>query len=146
MSTYIRHCIVPLHDVVPKIQAYWSEKETKVEIAGHNVGVCSLRMKTFGRDARASGGISCRGCGLEAEYFAIESFARGQEQSPHANLYGTKDGVEVLFTHDHILARSLGGKDVLSNAQTMCAPCNSKKSKGEHKEVLRRRKESNKDL
>lgn len=67
------------------------------------------------------------------------------EQSPgqmawHLNLYGVREDEDVLFTHDHKLARALGGADNLSNAQLMCSPCNGKKSKGETKEVLRLRK------
>lgn len=139
MSTYVRLGIAALNDVIPRIQANWSEPAAKAMIGGHSVGVSSLRMKTFGRDARASCGIACRTCGLEAEYFAIETFARGLVRSPHVNLYGVKDGIEVLFTHDHILARALGGKDSLMNTQTMCAPCNSKKSHNEQIEVERRR-------
>lgn len=42
----------------------------------------------------------------------------------HLNLWGVKDGEEVLFTHDHVLARGLGGKDNLDNTQTMCCYCN----------------------
>ena len=139
MPTYTRLSIVSLLDVIPKIQANWSVPNAKTVIDGHMVGVSSLRLKTFGRDARASCGIACKACGLEAEYFAIETFARGIVRQPHVNLYGLKDGEEVLFTHDHILARALGGKDILSNTQTMCSPCNSKKSKVEQKEVERRR-------
>jgi hypothetical protein len=56
------------------------------------------------------------------------------------NLYGMKDGNEVLFTHDHILARGLGGADDLTNSQTMCSPCNGNKSKAEGKEANRRRR------
>lgn len=138
MPTYIRLGVTTLADVIPLIQGNWLVPDAKTTINGHMVGISSLRMKTFGRDARASCGIACKGCGLEAEYFAIETFARGLVRSPHVNLYGMKDGIEVLFTHDHIIARSLGGKDNLSNAQTMCAPCNSKKSIVEQAEVERR--------
>jgi hypothetical protein len=115
MPTYKRLAIAPLDYIVPKIQANWNVSEPRALIDGHSVGIYSIRMRTFGRDARASCGLSCRGCGLEASFFAAEVFARGNQDTPHANLYGIKDGEEILFTHDHILARALGGKDALSN-------------------------------
>lgn len=139
MNTYTRLGTASLIDVISKVHVYWNDANVRAEVNGHSIGVSSLRMKTFGRDTRASGGIACRACGLEAEFFGIETFARGNQTTPHANLYGVKDGEEILFTHDHILARALGGEDNLSNTQTMCSPCNSRKSRGEKKEVDRRR-------
>jgi hypothetical protein len=51
----------------------------------------------------------------------------------HLNLYALdSDGREILMTHDHILARADGGKNHLSNTQTMCAPCNFKKGSIAH--------------
>jgi len=44
-------------------------------------------------------------------------------------------GREVLMTHDHIVPRSKGGKNHISNVQTMCAPCNSKKGNGDFRNV-----------
>lgn len=94
-----------------------------VEIQGHRVRVNSLRLQTF-RET----GLTCPTCKLEASYYAIERTARGNEHSYHLNLWGvTKDGRHILFTHDHVLARCLGGKDELSNTTTMCQPCNNKK-------------------
>ena len=42
-------------------------------------------------------------------------------------MYGVKNGEEVLFTKDHIIPKSKGGKNHISNYQTMCEPCNSEK-------------------
>lgn len=76
-------------------------------------------------------GTQCASCGLQANTFIVES--RSEDERPHANLYHIthdKDGNEMatLFTKDHILPRSLGGKDEQNNYQTMCEPCN--KTKG----------------
>lgn len=54
------------------------------------------------------------------------------EPNPHLNLYGFKlneqgELVERLMTQDHILPRSLGGKNFIGNLQTMCKRCNEKK-------------------
>lgn len=135
MAQYTRHAIVSLEEVIPQIHANWDYPRARYMLeSGHFVGVSSLRMKTFGRAAHSPNGLRCVTCNLEAKFFAAESFSRSQDQSPHVNLYGINDnGTEVLFTHDHILARSLGGADNLSNSQIMCSPCNNKKSRGEHK-------------
>jgi hypothetical protein len=86
-------------------------------------------MKTFGRAATSKDGIKCKGCGMKATHFAVEDFRGSNQRVPHANLYGMdRDGTEVLFTHDHKLARALGGDDNLNNTQVMCSPCNTKKS------------------
>jgi hypothetical protein len=136
---YLRYEIVPLEEVIDDIFLHWEYRDAHIQ--RHNgkwVGISSIRMKTFGRAFKSNQGLKCVSCGCEGEFFAVET-TPGQE-SPHYNLYGLKNGVEVLFTHDHILARALGGVDDLSNTQLMCSPCNSNKSKGENKEATRRRK------
>ena len=68
----------------------------------------------------------CVSCGLEGNKFLLETHRK--DQSPHFNLYGDYEGELILFTKDHIHAKSLGGEDVHSNYQTMCATCNNLKS------------------
>lgn len=99
----------------------------------------TLRMMTFFED-----GTMCHCCGLEAAYFAIERNASEAQRNPgtnyHLNLWGIDEaGEEVLFTHDHTLARALGGKDDRSNTKTMCTKCNFEKSLAET-EILRQKK------
>lgn len=67
-------------------------------------------------------GITCVRCGLEGQMFHAETHSL--EVRPHLNMYGYKDGEEILFTKDHILPASKGGANELDNYQTMCAPCN----------------------
>lgn len=83
----------------------------------------SQRYRLFKRD-----GCTCVECGLEGTYFIKE---RHNEKNPyHFNLYGVNEnGAEILITKDHILARANGGKDIMSNYQVMCFPCNNKKGK-----------------
>lgn len=99
---------------------------------GEQVKLTSLRMQTF-----LNKGTVCSACGRKAKYFAVErhkSRQEGHSNSYHLNLYGfDKDGNELLFTHDHTIARSLGGKDHLSNTTTMCSHCNNVKSICENK-------------
>lgn len=96
--------------------------KARTEYEGHMLKLLSVRLMTF-----AKHGICCAGCGLVGRYFAVEKHPASV--SYHANLYAVNaHGKEVLMTHDHILARALGGADNLSNTQTMCSPCNAEKS------------------
>lgn len=145
MNTYIRYGKVEITEAVPRISEHLSSRDKlRVEIQGYCVGVTSLRLKTFARDYHASNGwLRCISCGLHAAFFAIEADAFNMQalDKPHLNLYGVNEiGEEVLFTHDHILARGLGGRDNITNTQTMCSPCNAEKAKGEQKLVDQQRK------
>lgn len=111
----IRLKIYPVDDILPLI----TEGGTAT-LDGETVKVGTLRMMTF-----KTKGLVCVGCGAVGSLFAMEK----DRKAPcyHLNLYAIVDGREVLMTHDHILARADGGKEHLSNTQTMCAPCNVRK-------------------
>jgi hypothetical protein len=104
----------------------------RLDLGGDLVKVHTLRMLTF-----KTSGVVCSRCGLSGEYFAKERTTKWE--SYHLELYAVKDGAEVLMTHDHVLARSLGGADDLSNTQTMCSPCNTEKGVDEAKLLEARR-------
>lgn len=76
----------------------------------------------------ATKGIRCVQCGVTGVFFALE---RGLKNAPgkyHFNLYGfDAKGREVLITKDHVVPRAKGGKNTLSNYQTMCQVCNQRK-------------------
>jgi hypothetical protein len=85
----------------------------------------SLRYQVF-----KSNGLTCVQCGLRATHFAVEAFkvdAIKDIPVVHLNLYALLNNSEVIFTKDHILPKSKGGKDTLSNLQTMCCHCNQEK-------------------
>lgn len=115
-------------------------KKAKASFGEHKVNVTSLRLRTFAL-ARVKYGLhgdrpfGCVKCGLKAAFFAVETQVFDKNaQSPHLNLYGVnEEGEEVLMTHDHRIARSLGGKDDLTNTQLMCSPCNAAKAVVEQK-------------
>lgn len=67
----------------------------------------------------------CSACGLEANCYRLEKSP--ESKSYHFNLYYIDGDKEVLFTKDHIIPASKGGRSTLSNYQTMCSPCNWKK-------------------
>lgn len=101
--------------------------QAKLNVLGTNVKLFSkgTRLKTFFEH-----GTECSACGLQASFYAVERPAHETGDFPyHLNLWGIDGkGQEVLFTHDHTLARSAGGKDHTSNTTTMCSPCNFAKS------------------
>ena len=72
--------------------------------------------------------LKCVECGIRGQYFALEREEKHAPNIGHFNLYAVDhSGQEVLMTKDHIVPRSKGGRNWLSNYQTMCATCNTKK-------------------
>jgi hypothetical protein len=131
---YERIGILNIDEVIAVIGEHFDAygNKGKVDIAGYYVNVQSVRLRTF-----AHTGTSCGCCGIQADYFAVERSPGNPKAGYHLNLWGKDDeGNEVLFTHDHIIARALGGKDDLSNTETMCGPCNWEKGKIEQKLLL----------
>lgn len=95
-------------------------KRHREEFDGFLVKPYSERYQTF-----YNKGIKCSKCGIEGKYFMLEPHAGDEETNiRHFNLY-TADG--ILMTKDHIIPRSKGGKNHISNYQTMCCSCNEKK-------------------
>lgn len=129
---YNRYAIPPNELIVQAIKKEWDNPVASMEFEGFAFNIHSNRLRTFCRAYRRNE-FFCSACKLPAQFFAVESFKRGNQKSFHINLYGTKDGEEVLFTHDHTLARCLGGANNLSNTTVMCAPCNSRKGTEEGK-------------
>lgn len=80
------------------------------------------RLRTFKEK-----GVSCVTCGIEGTHFAKERHAAHETDKYHLNLYAFKDNREVLMTVDHIVPKSLGGKNYVSNLRPMCEPCNVKR-------------------
>jgi len=69
-------------------------------------------------------GVTCVHCGVEGTYFALVKHGGGL----HFDLYGRNELDEpVMLTVDHILPKSKGGRNQITNYQTLCSPCNQKK-------------------
>jgi 5-methylcytosine-specific restriction endonuclease McrA len=150
---YIRVGIVPIEDVLPyvftrevrhRLRAegfnYRSREWIEASRRGYQVMIDGqvqtilVPMGSHRYQLYAEKGTRCRRCGLPGTYFALE---RGIYDNPnrfHFNLYGRdKRGYEVMITKDHILPRSKGGKNKLSNYQPLCIRCNQRKAdKVEH--------------
>lgn len=118
---YNRAGLVAIEDVLPLIL---DKSVEKAEFHGYKVNVTSLRLQTF-----AIKGLECSCCGLKATHFAVEE-QQGQNNW-HLNLWADRSHLgkdEMLITHDHTLARGLGGADHIDNCTTMCRKCNHQKS------------------
>lgn len=128
-QTYERAGIVPIDEVLPLIR---DDSIKSVVLHGHKVNVTSLRLRNFAKSC------TCITCGLEATHFAVED---NTGYAWHLNLWADRgpEKKEMLFTHDHTLARSLGGADDEENTTTMCAKCNHAKGRIEHIEVCKLR-------
>ena len=88
-----------------------------IEVEGYKVYRQSLRYATFYQK-----GCTCATCGKVGEYFELDLGDNSSRR--HFNLYA-EDG--TLMTKDHIVPKKHGGKDIISNMQTMCVYCNSAK-------------------
>lgn len=94
------------------------DKKAMVVINGDKIKGNSQRFQTF-----FTKGLKCACCGIEGKYFGKEKDFNAARY--HLNLYALDEsGNEVLMTKDHIVPRSKGGANDLSNYQTMCVKCN----------------------
>ena len=121
--SYIRKGTYSINDTLSQLKPYLNVYETKkvsIDFYGDKIYANSQRYQTFYYT-----GIKCTCCGLEASFFAKEKAYKDNTERYHLNLYGiNKDGKEVMFTKDHILPVSKGGRDHISNYRTMCETCN----------------------
>lgn len=108
--------------IYPVTTVYKKHKHTILRHVTVSMG--SHRYQTF-----ALKGTDCLKCGVKGKFFALECNMDGNNEKFHFNLYGIdKHGNEVMITKDHIIPRSKGGKNVLSNYQPLCIKCNQQKA------------------
>lgn len=126
---YERVGIYKLEEVLPfvvydknSVEKYMKEKD----FDGHMVKMGSQRYKLF-----ALKGTKCARCGIVGSFFALEKQLNNKSNNTeryHFNLYAKHpDGSETMITKDHIVPKSKGGKNTLSNLQPMCIRCNAAK-------------------
>lgn len=75
-------------------------------------------------------GLTCVNCGKTANKAYVEITEENLRlgTTAHINFYHVDQfGKRLLFTKDHIIPKSKGGKDCQENYQTMCKICNSMK-------------------
>lgn len=96
----------------------FSMKDNFFELDGDIIKANSQRYQVFKKK-----GCTCSKCGLKGTFFYKEKDLNSSRF--HLNLYGVNEkGEEILFTKDHILAKSNGGSNHIDNYQTMCSICN----------------------
>lgn len=99
-------------------------RKHKVDFDGDLMNMTSVRYKCF-----KTCGVICAGCGIQANFFRKEKDVGQEKEIYHFNLYALDDNnEEILMTKDHIIPKSKGGANHISNYQTMCTHCNLKKS------------------
>lgn len=102
-----------------------------VNVCGHSIPVKSKRYKCYARK-----GVKCVKCGIEGKYFAAERQKSQPTDKHHLNLYAVLDaGKEIMMTVDHVIPKSRGGEDTVSNLQPMCSPCNNMKGNRTEEEL-----------
>lgn len=119
---YIRKEIYDVESVLKHVEISTHKREI-VLFDGDPIKMGSARYKLF-----KFKGCTCVSCGLIGTFFAKERPIKQESESFHFNLYGIKDGREVMMTKDHIYPKSKGGKNILENYQPMCKECNETKS------------------
>jgi 5-methylcytosine-specific restriction endonuclease McrA len=117
-------------------------RKIKKDYNGDLIKMGSDRYYTFAKS------LYCHHCQIEGVFFYKER-ALGKNGDSHTtgfhfNLYAIdKNDKEILMTKDHILAKSKGGKNKISNYITMCRPCNEIKGDMDAEEALKLAKEKN---
>lgn len=118
-----RKRIYTIEEVRIKLAPYITGTKTKgervfVDFDGDLIHAYSDRYKTF-----FMLGLECVHCGIKGSFFALER--SGTKGRYHLNLYALNDrNEEILMTKDHIIAKSRGGRNHISNYQPMCVICN----------------------
>lgn len=117
-QAYKRIGIFKLEEILP-----FTEVVAK-EYNGHIIRMTSQRYRCFKLH-----GTTCIKCGVVGTFFALETHIYGSGNTYyHFNLYAIQeDGSEILMTKDHIIPKSKGGSNHLSNLQPMCTTCNGAK-------------------
>lgn len=112
------HSIEEIRELIEDVLFEEDKKNARIELDGDFIKGNSQRYQTF-----FTKGTRCVCCGIEGKFFAKEKFVNAK--SYHLNLYAIDENdKEILMTKDHILPKSKGGKDHISNYQTMCVRCN----------------------
>lgn len=124
-KTMIRYKKIGIKEVLEEYQNVMDDElhyRTVVSnLDGYNLKFSSHRIWTF-----YEMGIECANCGISGDFFAVEK-NHGGEERPHLNLYAQTSDGEILLSKDHIVPKSEGGDDHISNYQTLRKACNEEK-------------------
>lgn len=125
------------------------QQKGSIKIAGAKVKLTSPTVNDIVNIMRNANleELACACCGLVSKYAYVERHIgkKGTKAITHSLcFYGVdSSGREQRMTIDHIDALSGGGRNILSNKQIMCQPCNAIKSSIPNDVFLRNRKAIN---
>jgi 5-methylcytosine-specific restriction endonuclease McrA len=106
-------------------------KKTESHTFQTMIGPVQVRMTSQRYQLFSLKGIKCVKCGVVGKFFALEKMRSQDTKRYHFNLYGYVNGEERMLTKDHIVPKSKGGANSLSNYQVMCCKCNTEKGNKE---------------
>lgn len=116
----IKYFLKPKRYAIDEIVNYINSDESYVELDGTRVKVEGLRLNTFTKHT------VCIECSREATHFRIASNNDSKNGPTSFHLCLWSDDL-IQMTKDHIIPKSKGGADHISNMQCMCTKCNMKK-------------------
>lgn len=126
LTSFIYHFEVPLEEGFEILNGPKLGHQTKYRSAcGITVSACS-GWKLFKTLQGQS--IKCWNCGCEADRWVADKGVSDTFGPPVLNLYGNREGKLVSMNQDHIIPRSLGGIDTVSNYRVACVTCNQERS------------------
>lgn len=114
-----RFSVCEILDLIPDEDNgnYGQKIAIKTDFGTIHASIASKKLLTFKKST------ICVTCNSKGHYFLL---VRNPHAKGRASLeLFTED--DKLLTRDHIIPRSLGGSNDMSNSQTMCLTCNSKK-------------------
>lgn len=123
--------IFPIEDIFAHIKA--GHKRIKInDKISVNIDLKYLKRLYMLYKISGKNEIRCPFCGTKASHFRlVRDMSQTNAVNYHFHLYGfvkTKDGtVYMPFNIDHILPKSKGGWNIISNFQATCVACNTKK-------------------
>jgi len=145
---YIRVAKMPIDSVIPHIftkekrhnlrskgisynSVDWqiASQHTYPVIIGEKLENITISMGSHRYQLFEAKGTICVCCGTRGLFFAIERGIYDNPSKFHLNLYGLDENMEeIMLTKDHVIPRSKGGENSLSNYQTLCYKCNQRKA------------------
>jgi len=115
------YCIEEILNQVQFIRNKELRRLRKINLEGYSIKICNLSLQTFKKKS-----IRCVKCGLVANVFRLVWDECSRDV--FLGLFFVDSRRIIRFTKDHIIPKSKGGKNSLSNLQTMCEPHNLLKS------------------
>lgn len=110
---------IPAKKIIEKIKSGATNHSVIMNQITYNTRIAGVQYQAFARNQK------CVCCGLLGDRFVLQTQSKINDLDQlHFNLYGIENDEYVLMTIDHRIPVSIGGKNNLSNIETMCNNCN----------------------